>query len=225
MTLGGTTSGTNAGTYSAKFTLKDTALYQWADGTTAPKTVSWKIGKADGSLTLSKTTITLEDGKLTDSFTVTRLGHRYDLCFVQPSGDCHSPLSGNVVTVTSVDEKLRYGYDYSFRRQRHKLQRAREQDLHGIVRVRDDLRCLLDVQQFLDGALPFDAEQRPERLRQCRRVFRSRARPSAQALAARRLMISCRGRAWKNTTSSTALCRTKDSPILPHVLRYDGLYP
>ena len=55
MTLGGTTSGTNAGTYSAKFTLKDTALYQWADGTTAPKTVSWKIGKADGSLTLSKT--------------------------------------------------------------------------------------------------------------------------------------------------------------------------
>ena len=54
MTLGGTTSGTNAGNYSAKFTLKDTALYQWADGSTAPKTVSWKIGKADGSLTLSK---------------------------------------------------------------------------------------------------------------------------------------------------------------------------
>ena len=53
MTLGGTTSGTNAGNYSAKFTLKDTALYQWADGSTAPKTVSWKIGKADGSLTLS----------------------------------------------------------------------------------------------------------------------------------------------------------------------------
>ena len=62
MTLGGTTSGTNAGNYSAKFTLKDTALYQWADGSTAPKTVSWKIGKADGSLTLSKTSIKLEVG-------------------------------------------------------------------------------------------------------------------------------------------------------------------
>ena len=47
MTLGGTTSGTNAGSYNATFTLKDTTNYQWSDGTTAAKTVAWTIGKYD----------------------------------------------------------------------------------------------------------------------------------------------------------------------------------
>ena len=104
MTLGGTTSGTNAGNYSAKFTLKDTALYQWADGSTAPKTVSWKIGKADGSLTLSKTSIKLEDGKLTDSFTVTRLGTGTITAVSNRPDIASVSISGNVVTVHSVDE-------------------------------------------------------------------------------------------------------------------------
>ena len=45
MTVSGTTSATNAGTYSATFTLKDTTKYQWSDGTTAAKTVSWKINQ------------------------------------------------------------------------------------------------------------------------------------------------------------------------------------
>ena len=104
MTLGGTTSGTNAGNYSAKFTLKDTALYQWADGSTAPKTVSWKIGKADGSLTLSKTSIKLEDGKLTDSFTVTRLGTGTITAVSNRPDIASVSISGNIVTVHSVDE-------------------------------------------------------------------------------------------------------------------------
>ncbi|MEF2801698.1 MAG: hypothetical protein U0N22_07350, partial [Acutalibacter sp.] len=39
MTLGGTTSGTNAGSYAATFTPK--ANYQWADGTKDPKSVQW----------------------------------------------------------------------------------------------------------------------------------------------------------------------------------------
>lgn len=104
MTLGGTTSATNAGYYSATFTLSNTALYQWADGTTAPKTVSWRIGKADGSLTLSKTSITLEDGKLTDSFTVTRLGTGTITVSSDKPDIATATLSGNVVTVNSVDE-------------------------------------------------------------------------------------------------------------------------
>ncbi|MDD6093234.1 MAG: hypothetical protein PUB90_01380, partial [bacterium] len=45
MTVSGTTSATNAGTYSATFTLKDTTNYKWSDGTTAAKTVSWKINQ------------------------------------------------------------------------------------------------------------------------------------------------------------------------------------
>ena len=45
MTVSGTTSATNAGTYSATFTLKDTTKYRWPDGTSTAKTVSWKINQ------------------------------------------------------------------------------------------------------------------------------------------------------------------------------------
>ena len=58
LTIGGTTSGTNAGSYNATFTPK--ANYQWNDGTTTAKTVSWSIGKAAGSLTLGKTSVSLD---------------------------------------------------------------------------------------------------------------------------------------------------------------------
>lgn len=43
MILSGTTSAIPAGSYSVTFTLKDTKLYQWSDGTTAAKTISWSI--------------------------------------------------------------------------------------------------------------------------------------------------------------------------------------
>ena len=44
LTIDGTTSGTNAGSYNATFTPK--ANYRWSDGTTTAKTVSWSIGKS-----------------------------------------------------------------------------------------------------------------------------------------------------------------------------------
>ena len=56
LTIGGTASATNAGTYSASFT--PTANYQWADGKTAAKSVNWTIAKAAGSLSLNKTSMT-----------------------------------------------------------------------------------------------------------------------------------------------------------------------
>ena len=43
-TIGGTTSGTNAGSYNATFTPK--SGYCWTDGTTSAKTVSWSITRA-----------------------------------------------------------------------------------------------------------------------------------------------------------------------------------
>ena len=43
MTLGGTTKGINTTSYNATFTLKDTTNTKWSDGTTAAKTVAWKI--------------------------------------------------------------------------------------------------------------------------------------------------------------------------------------
>ena len=44
LTLGGTTSGTNAGNYTATFTPKEG--YQWADGTNTAKSVTWTINRA-----------------------------------------------------------------------------------------------------------------------------------------------------------------------------------
>ena len=72
VTLGGTTSGTNAGSYNATFTPK--ANYQFSDGTTGAKTVVWKIGKAAGSLTLDKSSLTLSGGTKTGTVTATRSG-------------------------------------------------------------------------------------------------------------------------------------------------------
>jgi len=57
MTIGGTTTGTNAGTYGATFTLKDTN-YQWADGTTTVKNVDWTIGRASLSVPSQSGTVT-----------------------------------------------------------------------------------------------------------------------------------------------------------------------
>lgn len=78
MTIGGTASAVNAGSYTATFTLKDTARCQWADGTTAVKSVTWSIGRAaisavpsqSGSLTytgsaLSPAWSNYDSGKMT----------------------------------------------------------------------------------------------------------------------------------------------------------------
>lgn len=64
---------TNAGTnYKASFT--PTTDYRWSDGSTTAKEVTWAINKADGSITLNKTSITLNADTKTGTFTVTRNG-------------------------------------------------------------------------------------------------------------------------------------------------------
>jgi len=55
MTIGGTTSSTNASTYYATFTPKEN--YQWTDGTTAAKSVAWKIGRATLTVPSPKETL------------------------------------------------------------------------------------------------------------------------------------------------------------------------
>ena len=57
LTLGGTTTGTNATTYTATFTPK--ANYTWNDGSTTAKNVNWSIAKASGSLSLSSSNLTV----------------------------------------------------------------------------------------------------------------------------------------------------------------------
>lgn len=97
------TSQTNAGTYSASFTPKDD--YMWSDGTTTAKSVSWKIGKATGSLSLSKTSITLNSTTKSTTFTVTRAGDGKITVESDDTTVATVSLSGTTVTVNSVNEK------------------------------------------------------------------------------------------------------------------------
>ena len=98
MTLGGTTSGTNAGSYKATFT--PGANYKWNDGTTNAKTVAWTIGKAAGSLSLNKSSISLNVSKMSDTITVTRAGNGTISAVSNAPGVASVSVSGNVVTVT-----------------------------------------------------------------------------------------------------------------------------
>lgn len=105
MTLGGATSGTNAGSYNATFTLKDTALYCWPDGTLTAKTVAWSIGKAAGTLSLSPATLRLEPGTLSGTFTIeTNSTGAISVENASPS-TITVTRSGKVVTVTSNGQK------------------------------------------------------------------------------------------------------------------------
>ena len=99
MTLGGTTSGTNAGSYNATFTPKTN--YKWADGSTGAKTVAWRIAKAAGSLSLNKTSIKLTAAKTTDTITVTRAGDGKITATSSAPTVASVSVSGSVVTVTA----------------------------------------------------------------------------------------------------------------------------
>lgn len=57
--------GTNAGSYTASFSLKDTSNNQWTDGTTSAKTAGWSISPAANTLALSPTSVTLGVGNTT----------------------------------------------------------------------------------------------------------------------------------------------------------------
>lgn len=99
MTLGGTTSGTNAGSYAATFTPKSN--YQWSGGETTAKTVNWSIGKAAGSLSLNKSSLTLNNTTKSSTITVTRAG---DGAITATSGDtgiATVSVSGTTITVTA----------------------------------------------------------------------------------------------------------------------------
>lgn len=65
----GDTSGTNAGTYTAAFT--PNSNYTWANGTSTPVDVNWTIGKANGSVTLSKQSVVLTNLNPIETITFT----------------------------------------------------------------------------------------------------------------------------------------------------------
>ena len=100
LTIGGVTSGTNAGSYSATFT--PTANYRWSDGTTTAKTVSWTIGKAAGSMSLSADTLSLDATTTSGTITVTRAGDGAISASSSATDIATVAVSGNKVTITGV---------------------------------------------------------------------------------------------------------------------------
>lgn len=102
MTIGGTTSSTNAGSYNATFTPKDD--YRWSDESTTAKTVQWSIAKAAGSLSISPTSLTLNMSSPTGKITVTRAGDGTITATSNNQGVATVSVSGNTVTVNNVNQ-------------------------------------------------------------------------------------------------------------------------
>lgn len=99
MTIGGTTSGTSAGTYKATFTPKTN--HQWADGTTTAREVSWVIGKAAGSLTISTANLSISQA-VPGTIAVTRSGNGAISASSSDQNIIAVSVSGNTVTVTAL---------------------------------------------------------------------------------------------------------------------------
>lgn len=99
MKIGGTTSGTTAGSYSATFTPLDG--YKWSDGTTAAKTVKWSIAKAAGTLSLSASSLALTYSKTSGTVTVTRSGTGAVSATSSNTAVATVSVSGETITVTA----------------------------------------------------------------------------------------------------------------------------
>ena len=100
LTIGGTNTATNAGSYAATFAPKDN--YQWSDGSTSAKSVTWAIGKAAGSLTLAKSSVTLNISSLTESVAVTRAGDGVISATSSNTATARVEVSGTSVKITGL---------------------------------------------------------------------------------------------------------------------------
>ncbi len=95
MTIGGTTSGTNVGTYAATFT--PTSNYKWSDGTTTAKTVNWSIGKLVVTKPTAKTNLTYTGSSITGVTFSTGVGYSVK------SGSTAAINAGNYSAVFTLD--------------------------------------------------------------------------------------------------------------------------
>ena len=102
LTVGGETSKTNAGRYTAQFT--PTKNYQWSDGGTGAKPAEWSIEKAAGSLTLDKTTMMLNASAKFSTINVTRAGNGAISARSSDTGVATVSVSENTVLVTAVKD-------------------------------------------------------------------------------------------------------------------------
>ena len=123
MTIGGTTSATNAGTYIATFT--PGSNYRWADGTTSAINVNWTINKATGSLSVSPTTVAINGNNYSSgvAVTITRAGDGAISYSPTSISGLTLSLSGNTLTIkgngstpvsaTTITIKVAAGTNYT----------------------------------------------------------------------------------------------------------------
>lgn len=102
LTIGGTKNSTNAGTFTATFT--PTANYCWSNGATNAKNVSWTMQKAEGSLSLSPASVTLNTSNLTKTVTVTRAGDGAITARSSNTKVATVSVSGTTLTITHVNQ-------------------------------------------------------------------------------------------------------------------------
>ena len=99
MTIGSTTSATNAGTYIATFT--PGSNYRWTDGTTTAINVNWTINRANGSLNVNPTTVTLNGNNYSSGVAVTIIRAGDGAISYSPThvNGLTMSLNGNVLTI------------------------------------------------------------------------------------------------------------------------------
>lgn len=100
VTISGSTSGINAGSYTAAFT--PTSNYKWSDGSTEAMNVTWRINKAAGKLTLSVSGITFSSAGSTHTIQVTRYGDGKITAVSSAPWVATVSVEGDFVFVTSV---------------------------------------------------------------------------------------------------------------------------
>ena len=102
MTKTGDLGGTNAGSYTTTFTLTDSD-YAWPNGDSVG-TVSWDIGKVSCGLSLSESTVELDELSLTGTVTASYAGDGVLSAVSSDTDIATVSVSGKVITVTSVGE-------------------------------------------------------------------------------------------------------------------------
>ncbi len=98
----GRTSAINSGIYMIYFAPKDD--YKWKDGTRETRNFEWKIFKADGSMSLSSSNVTLDPDHLTSQVTVTRPGNGAITVASSDTSVATASVTGDVITISHVNQ-------------------------------------------------------------------------------------------------------------------------
>ena len=106
--VSGTTSGKNAGNYSATYSIVN-SNYCWADMTTAPITVNWSIAQREATLRWGTTTWLYDGNSHSTTCSVSNIikietpsGFIYDSCMVTLSGNSITEIGSAMVTATAL---------------------------------------------------------------------------------------------------------------------------